>query len=44
MLGAFFSPPLGNSLGGINPGAPFIFWAILTMISLAGFFFIKERG
>jgi MFS family permease len=44
MFGAFFAPPLGNSLAGINLGLPFIFWALLSGLSLPGFFFIKEHG
>jgi len=43
MFGAFFAPPLGNSLADINLGLPFVFWAILSALSLLGFFFIKER-
>jgi MFS family permease len=44
MLGSFAAPPLGNSLAGISPGAPFIFWAILCAAALPLLFFIKERG
>jgi Na+/melibiose symporter-like transporter len=43
MFGAFFAPPLGNSLSDTNLGLPFIFWAILSALSLLGFFFIEER-
>ncbi len=43
-LGSFISPPLGNSLAGINPGLPFIFWAALAAIALFGFRFVKETG
>ncbi len=42
-LGGFFAPPLGNSLALIEPGMPFIFWAGLSLVTLLGFFFIKER-
>jgi NNP family nitrate/nitrite transporter-like MFS transporter len=44
MLGSFAAPPLGNSLTGISPGAPFIFWAILSALALPLFFFIKGRS
>jgi len=44
MLGAFVSPPLGNSLAAINAGLPFAFWGGLCGISLLGFFFVKEPG
>jgi nitrate/nitrite transporter NarK len=43
MVGAFFAPPLGNSLSDTNLGLPFIFWAILSALSLLGFLFIEER-
>jgi hypothetical protein len=42
MFGAFFAPPLGNSLADIKLGLPFVFWGILSISSLLGFFFIKE--
>jgi NNP family nitrate/nitrite transporter-like MFS transporter len=44
MLGSFAAPPLGNSLTGISPGAPFIFWSILSALVLPLFFFIKGRA
>jgi MFS family permease len=43
-LGTMSSPPLGNSLAGIAPGAPFIFWAILAIIGFLGLYFTKEKG
>lgn len=43
MFGAFFAPPLGNSLADIKLGLPFVFWGILSALSLLGFFFLKER-
>jgi MFS family permease len=43
MFGAFFAPPLGNSLADINLGLPFVFWALLSAFALPAFFFIKER-
>ena len=42
-LGGFFAPPLGNSLAGINPGFPFVFWGILSALTLSGFYFVKEK-
>ena len=42
-LGGFFAPPLGNSLALIDPGMPFIFWAGLSVVTLLGFLFIRER-
>ncbi|MGD0919315.1 MAG: MFS transporter [Thermodesulfobacteriota bacterium] len=44
MFGAFFAPPLGNSLADINLGLPFVFWACLSALALPGLFFIRERG
>jgi MFS family permease len=43
MLGAFAAPPIGNSLAGISPGMPFIFWAILVAVSLPLFLLIREK-
>ncbi len=43
MLGAFFSPPLGNSLTVFNPDLPLTFWALLSALGLPFFFFAKER-
>jgi MFS family permease len=43
MFGAFFAPPLGNSLVHLDIGMPFILWAILSALALPGFFFIKEH-
>ncbi len=41
-VGGIVSPPLGNSLAGINLGLPFIFWAGWAAASLFGFYFVKE--
>ena len=41
-VGGIVSPPLGNSLAGINPGLPFIFWAGWAAAGLFGFYFVKE--
>jgi NNP family nitrate/nitrite transporter-like MFS transporter len=43
MLGGAISPPLGNSLAGINAGFPFLLWAAISVMGLIGFFFIKEK-
>jgi len=43
-LGAFISPPLGNSFASINLGLPFIFWASLSGIALITLVFAKETG
>jgi MFS family permease len=42
MIGGFLSPPIGNSLAGLNPGFPFLFWAALYVIAFAGFAFLKD--
>jgi MFS family permease len=41
-IGSVVSPPLGNSLAGINPGLPFIFWAGLSVIALFTLAFTRE--
>lgn len=43
-VGGIISPPVGNSLAGINPGLPFIFWAALAAVALFGFHFLKDTG
>jgi len=43
-LGAFISPPLGNSFASINLGLPFIFWASLSGIALITLVLAKETG
>lgn len=42
-LGGLISPPLGNSLAAVDPGLPFIFWSLFTVITLFGFYFVKEE-
>lgn len=42
-LGGLVSPPLGNSLARINPGLPFVFWAMLAAAAFGGFKFVQER-
>ena len=43
-IGSVSSPPLGNSLDSIGQGAPFFFWASLSVAALVTLFFIKETG
>jgi MFS family permease len=38
------TPPLGNSLGGVNPGLPFVFWAAISAIALITLALSKETG
>jgi hypothetical protein len=33
-IGNFIAPPLGNSLAGLWPGAPFALWAALTLFGM----------
>ncbi len=35
-LGSLVAPPLGNSLAGVAPSLPFIFWAALVVMSFFG--------
>ncbi len=43
-LGECVSPPIGNSLAGINLRLPFVFWAALAAAALSGFYFLKDTG
>jgi MFS family permease len=43
-IGSVSSPPLGNSLAAISDGAPFLFWAALSVVSLVMLFFVRETG
>ena len=43
MIGGAALSPLGNSLAGIHPQYPFVFWSAISAIALVGFFFIKEE-
>jgi MFS family permease len=43
-IAAVVTPPLGNSLGNINPGLPFVFWASFAAVSLVTLAFSKETG
>lgn len=42
--GNFVSPPLGNSLAGINSGFPFFLWAAFGLLGLVTFCFARETG
>jgi len=42
-LSGFLSPPIGNSLAGVNPGLPFVFWAALAAVALFGFCFLRQK-
>jgi len=41
-MGNLIAPPLGNSLAGLAPGLPFVFWAALAMLGLVGLYMAKE--
>lgn len=43
MLGAFISPPIGNSLASIDSGAPILFWAAMGAMAIPLILAIKER-
>ncbi len=41
-LSRAISPPVGNSMAALEPGAPFVFWAVLALVGFAGFWLIKD--
>ncbi len=41
-LGNLIAPPMGNSLAGLAPGIPFVFWASLATMGLLGLYLAKE--
>ena len=43
-IGNMLAPPLGNSLADIWPGAPFAFWAGLSVLGLVCLAFIRVHG
>jgi MFS family permease len=44
MVGAFASPPLGNSLTAFSLDAPLFFWGLLAVAALPLLFVVKETG
>jgi MFS family permease len=42
-IGPFISPPLGNSLASISPGAPFLLWSAFAFVALVSSFFIRRK-
>jgi MFS family permease len=42
-LGNLLAPPLGNSLAGTGAGSPFVFWAALAVLGMAGILATRER-
>jgi predicted MFS family arabinose efflux permease len=42
-IGGLVSPPLGNSLARIDVGLPFLFWALVGLLALLGFYFVNEK-
>ena len=42
-LGGLMAPPLGNSLAGIDPGLPFVFWAGMAAVGFGGLYLTKEN-
>lgn len=43
-LGNLLSPPLGNSLAGIDPGLPFVFWAAMALTGAIGLYQTQDRA
>lgn len=43
-IGNMIAPPLGNSLAVLWPGAPFAFWAALSLLGMACLSFLKRDG
>ncbi|MFC1892082.1 hypothetical protein ACFLZT_06780, partial [Thermodesulfobacteriota bacterium] len=43
-FGSFIAPPLGNSLAGIDPGLPFIFWSSMLILPLFLFYFFRDQN
>jgi NNP family nitrate/nitrite transporter-like MFS transporter len=41
-IGYTLAPPAGNSLVYFHSGFPFLFWAVLSLVALAGFSFVRE--
>jgi MFS transporter, NNP family, nitrate/nitrite transporter len=43
-IAAAITPPIGNSLAGIDPTAAFLFWGTLPIIGIVTLFFATETG
>jgi MFS family permease len=43
-LGNLVSPPIGNKLAEIAPGAPFVFWAATAALGIVSLLFIRSRS
>lgn len=43
-LGAFVSPPLGNSLANFSSGLPLLFWSSLSLVAIIALIFAEETG
>lgn len=43
-IGYTFAPPAGNSFASIQPGLPFVFWAVLSLLAPVAFLFVRETG
>jgi MFS family permease len=43
-LGNLISPPIGNTLAEIAPGAPFVFWAGSAALGIISLLFIRSRS
>jgi MFS family permease len=43
-IGISAAPPVGNSLAGINPGAPFFFWSFLALLAFIPLALASETG
>jgi hypothetical protein len=43
-FGSAFSPPIGNSLTGISPDLPFLFWAAVGVVAIVSLSLVRETG
>ena len=43
-IGNFIAPPLGNSLAGLSPSAPFVLWAGLTVVGMVCLSRVKKEN
>jgi MFS family permease len=42
-MGALISPPLGNSLAGVDPARPFFLWAAMAVLGVLFLCFVKDE-